>query len=328
MYLSPRFFIFVITIGILTGIGIVAGLNLVAREAKQNEHAIATENDLGGSIPASEQKKMVTDEPYITAPSVIQTNTPEKIIPVVKKDTITATAYLVGNLMTGKVYLSSRSTQVSPVASMSKLITAIVATNTISPTTTIEITPLETNVASDTSNLMAGEKFQFKDLLYPLLLNSSNVAAEAIASSTSRGHFLEMMSNSAWEVNMPTAYFADPSGLDPHNQASAKDIFALGQYLYVYRPDILQLTRTLHAEVSTTTDHGAHSFDSIHPYIKDERFIGGKTGRTKQAGETMLTILRIDNEPIAFIVLHSNFGARASDTDILIKKFEALTQTP
>ncbi len=311
-------------IGILTGIGIVAGLNLIAYESNKNSFATTEENADTGT-GTSEQQKMVTDEPYITAPSVNQAGEPQKVIPVVKKDVITASAYLIGNLTTGKVYASSHPTQVLPVASMSKLITAIVATNTISPTTTIEITPLETNVASDTSNLMAGEKFEFKDLLYPMLLNSSNVAAEAVASSTLRSHFLELMSSSAWEVNMPTAYFADPSGLDPRNQASAKDIFALAQYLYVYRPDILQITRTVHTAVATTSDHGAHSFDSIHPYVKDERFIGGKTGRTLAAGETMLTILRINNEPIAFVVLHSNFGARASDTNLLIKKFEALT---
>lgn len=249
----------------------------------------------------------------------IQTPAP---LPVVRPaDQITARAYIVGNAMTGHVYLSSNSAAVLPVASMSKLITTIAATDTISPTTTITITPAETDVPPDGSNLTAGEKFTLSELLYPLLLDSSNVAAEAIASSSDRTAFLELMSSYAWEVGMPTAYFADPSGIDPHNHASASDMFALARYLYVYRPDVLALTRIAHEEVATTTDHGSHSFDSIHPFVNDPRFLGGKTGRTPEAGETMMTILRIGSQPIVFIVMGSDYGMREADTNLLIQKF-------
>jgi D-alanyl-D-alanine carboxypeptidase len=236
---------------------------------------------------------------------------------------ITARAYIIGNAMTGHVYMSSNSTAVLPVASMSKLITTIAATDTMSPTTTITITPEESNVPPDSSNLTAGETFTLKELLYPLLLNSSNVAAEAIASSSDRAAFLDLMSSYAWEVGMPTAFFADPSGIDPGNHASAADMLALARYLYVYRPDILALTRIVHEGVATTSDHGGHIFDSIHPFVNDPRFIGGKTGRTPEAGETMMTILRIDSQPIVFIVMGSYYGRRESDTDLLIQKFEA-----
>jgi D-alanyl-D-alanine carboxypeptidase len=237
---------------------------------------------------------------------------------------ITAKAYVVGNVMTGHVYLSSNASMVMPVASMSKLITTIAATDTLSPTTTITITPAETDVPPDGSNLQAGETFTLKELLYPLLLDSSNVAAEAIASSSDRMKFLELMSSYAWEIGMPTAYFADPSGINPHNHASADDMLSLAHYLYVYRPDILALTRIVHAEVATTTEHGAHSFDSIHPFVTDPRFIGGKTGRTPEAGETMMTILRMGSQPIAFIVMGSDYGRRQADTDLLIQKFQAI----
>lgn len=308
--------------GLLTGIGLVAGLNIVVDASRQQDQDIIYGYE---DVPPATQQhtEMVVEEPFLSAPSATPQKTTETIV-APPKPTITASSYLVGNVKTGEIYISSHADKISPVASISKLITAIVSTNILTPTTTIEITPLETNVASDTSNLIAGEKFEFKDLLYPLLLNSSNVAAEAIASSTDRDHFLKLMSSSAWEVNMPKTFFADPSGLDPQNEATARDIFALAQYLYTYRPDILEITRVSHTAVATTTDHGAHSFDSIHPFINDDRFIGGKTGRTYQAGETMLTILRIQDEPIAFIVLHSNFGSRAADTSKLIDKYLSL----
>jgi D-alanyl-D-alanine carboxypeptidase len=100
--------------------------------------------------------------------------------------------------------------------------------------------------------------------------------------------------------------------------SSALDILSLAKYLYDFRPDILALTRTVSMSVATTTSHGMHDFVSIHPFISDPRFIGGKTGRTIAAGETMLTILRISDHPIAFIVLGSDFGARENDTRLLL----------
>jgi D-alanyl-D-alanine carboxypeptidase len=239
-------------------------------------------------------------------------------------DKITAKAYIVGNVLTGRVYLSSNAATVMPVASMSKLITTIAATDMMSPTTTITITPSEMDVPPDGSNLTAGETFTLKELLYPLLLDSSNVAAEAIASSSDRNGFLVLMSSYAWEIGMPTAYFADPSGINPHNHASADDMFALAKYLYVYRPDILAITRIAHDGVATTTEHGSHVFDSIHPFVNDPRFIGGKTGRTPEAGETMMTILRMGSQPIAFIIMGSDYGRREADTDLLIQKFQAI----
>jgi D-alanyl-D-alanine carboxypeptidase len=158
-----------------------------------------------------------------------------------------------------------------------------------------------------------------EEILYPLLLDSSNIAAEALASTTDRTNFLELMRSYAWEIGMSTAYFADPSGVNPHNAASAKDLFALAKYLYKYRPDILTLTRVASISVATTTEHGSHEFASIHPFVNDPNFIGGKTGRTPEAGDTMLTIMKIGGQPVAIVVLGSKYAGRAEDTSKIIE---------
>jgi len=316
---------------LITFVGILAGIHLVERQDVSNiDHQ--TQSKLYDGVTTESSTEYVhtkesidTSAPFVVSTTTISSSTTHPLS-VVVANPITAYAYLVGNVATGQIYISSHINTVLPVASMSKLMTAIVATNIFSSTTLISITPTETDVASDTSNIRAGETFSFKDLLYPLLLNSSNIAAEAIASTSGRTHFMDTMSNTAWEIGMPTAYFADPSGLDPHNHATAKDIFALARYVYTYRPDIFEITRTVHVSVATTTDHDAHDFTSIHPFVTDPRFIGGKTGRTDEAGETMLTVLRINDQSIAFIVLHSRFGARTSDTRLLIERFVGLNK--
>lgn len=237
---------------------------------------------------------------------------------------LTAKAYLVGNVNTGKIYLEKNSSKALPVASMSKLVTAFVATDMMDLSTIITISSSSLATAPDYSNLTLDERFTLQEILEPLLLSSSNIAAEAIATSSAMGYtkFMEMMSSYAWEIGMPRSFFADPSGISPYNIASARDLFELAKYLVKHRPDILAVTRTAETEIATTTEHGGHRVVSTHPFVDDSRFIGGKTGRTEEAGETMMTILRIDDQPIVFIILGSSYGSRENDTRILLREFE------
>ena len=289
---------------------------------------------LPSAVPLAPEPSFYEDQTIAKpSPAVIPASSetvPESALPVVpgrpKSDGITAKAYLVGNVQTGQIYLEHNADAVMPFASMSKLITAFVATDELKTNPTIEITPEEAQAPPDGSGIAAGERYTMQELLLPMLLDSSNIAAEAIASSTNRKHFLEQMSSYAWEVGMPSTYFADPSGVSPENISSAKDLFGLAQYLYKYRPDILAITRTAHTAFATTTDHGSHLIDSIHPFVTDPRFIGGKTGRTPEAGETMMTIMRIGFQPVAFIILGSQEGRRQQDTQLLIDKLGSVTE--
>ncbi len=237
---------------------------------------------------------------------------------------LTARAFLIGNIQTGKIYKEYNSTRPLPVASMSKLVTAFVATDIMKGDEVVTVTEEATKAPPDGSNLLAGEKFHLSEILVPLLLNSSNVAAESIASTKDRTRFLELMSSYSWEIGMPKTYFADPSGVNPHNAASGRDLFELAKYLVNYRPDILAVTRIPEADTATTSEHGGHHFSSTHPFVRDPRFIGGKTGRTPDAGETMMTILNINDQPIVFIVLHSEYGYREADTRILLREYETI----
>jgi len=324
MYKSHRNLILIATICI-TILGLVAGYNIVSRERTPN----ITKLVINDSVPVSLQPDAAFYQNVSDVISDIESlvtnvtgkkfakNVPSNILP---SDGISARAYIAGNLLTDRIYLSRNVDQVLPVASMSKLVTAFAATDQLSSTTAINITKAETDVPRDGSGITENETYTLKEILYPLLLDSSNVAAEAMASTTDRRNFLKLMSSYAWEIGMSTAYFADPSGVSPHNAASANDLFALAKYLYDYRSDILALTRTASTSIAATTLHGAHDFVSTHPFVTSPDFIGGKTGRTPEAGDTMLTIMNIDNQPIAIVVLGSRYDWRATDTQKIIDK--------
>ena len=273
--------------------------------------------------PRAQESRSVNIPAKIPAPVPTPAPVPAAVTET-SSSTISVKAYLVGDTVTGKIYIEHSSSTLLPIASISKLVTAMTATAFLSSSTPVTITKEEADVPPDASNISPGETYTVAELMYPLLLNSSNVAAEAIASSSNRVDFLKNMSSYSQEVGMLNTSFADPTGLSGYNRSTAKDLFVLSQYLYKYRPDILNLTRTVMTYTATTTSHGSHAFTSIHPFIGDPRFLGGKTGRTLAAGETMITILNINNHPTTFIVLGSDNGAREHDTRLLIDRVLAL----
>jgi D-alanyl-D-alanine carboxypeptidase len=103
--------------------------------------------------------------------------------------------------------------------------------------------------------------------------------------------------------------------------SSARDLFELSKYLYKYRPDVLGMTKIKQYTIATSTLSSAKIFNSTHPFINDNRFLGGKTGRTLAAGETMITVLDMGTKgKVAFIILGSTWGYREADTRYLINQ--------
>jgi D-alanyl-D-alanine carboxypeptidase len=84
----------------------------------------------------------------------------------------------------------------------------------------------------------------------------------------------------------------------------------------------IKITMNNGGNILKTQNHEAHQYTSTHPYVNDPRFLGGKTGTTDLAGETMMTILNIRENPIAIIVLHSEKGKRKSDTEKILSLIE------
>jgi D-alanyl-D-alanine carboxypeptidase len=193
----------------------------------------------------------------------------------------------------------------------------------------ISITQSMLDAYGESGHLVLDEKFTRDELLHFLLLESSNDVAEAFAQtfghSTSTNEFMEEMNSFAHEIGMQNTFFKDPSGLNPANVSNAKDLFTLSKYLYKSEKDLLEISRKRVLEIATTTDHGSHHLININPYVYYTGFIGGKTGRTDYAKETMVSLF--DQEvgdtkyPIVIIILRSEFGQREIDTEKLLDLF-------
>ena len=240
-------------------------------------------------------------------------------------DMISAEAYVVGNLETGEIYMNRQPAAVFPIASVSKLYTSLIARHVMDPDKPVEITQTALDTYGDAGHLVVGEKFSPEELLYPLVMESSNDAAEAFAESYGYQQFMIEMNAFAEEIGMANTSFKDASGLNPGNVSSAKDLFAFAQYLYKYERPLLAVTRTREYSLSTTTEHGSHRFLSINPFTLNPYFMGGKTGRTNEAGESMVSLFNFQTNgktyPIVIIVLRSRLSEREADTSRLLEKF-------
>ena len=155
-------------------------------------------------------------------------------------------------------------------------------------------------------NLKTGEKISIGTLLYPLLLESSNDAAEAIAEFPGRNVFLSNMNGKAKSIGLENTKFEDASGLSPNNVSTAGELFKLTQYIYKYKNYIFEVGKNKSYQWKN------HVWYSNNRFKNDKNLVGGKNGYTDVARHTLITVLDLplgkpDTEPrkIAIILLQA-----------------------
>jgi D-alanyl-D-alanine carboxypeptidase len=187
------------------------------------------------------------------------------------------------------------SDQVFEIASITKIMTALIAMEEI-PNKGIVIDRDSYLTVGDTG-LLIDEKWPLENLVTFMLTNSSNDAAEALAKNHPRGRekFIERMNDRARELGLESLHFLNPTGLNETEEyggiGSAKDVAALFDYTYQKYPDIFQGTKE--------NDFLITSFDAEHlaenTNLAASSLLGltaGKTGFTDKAGGSLVT--RID----------------------------------
>lgn len=221
---------------------------------------------------------------------------------------IGATAYLAADLRNNFVLAERDSKNQVSVASLTKFVTALVAAEYINLDKPITITPLMIE-ASVRPRLVPGTSVQAFQLLYPLLLESSNEAAEALARSIGPDRFVNLMDKKAEAIGMTNTHFVDPSGKKFENVSTAEDLFVLLKYVYNNRSFVLKMST---GELNSSA-YGEPIYTDLTNYndfeVTNAEFVGGKVGQTLAAGNTAMAVYRIpvqgEMRPIAFVLLNS-----------------------
>lgn len=232
---------------------------------------------------------------------------------------VTAKSFLVADIDTGDVYLERSATSPYPLASVTKLVTGLVANETISFERDIEVT--STTLTKEegqgkTATVTIGE------LLYPLLMESNNQVADAIAKEYGTLGFIAWMNRTAHSLGMQHTTFVDPSGIGDGNVGTAEDLYRLSVYLTTKKPFLLNISKV--PTKTVTSDEGlTFDFQNYNHFSADASFRGGKVGHTTAAKDTMLSVFTISDEGVnrrvAIIVLQSDNNKQ--DTQALVSWF-------
>jgi D-alanyl-D-alanine carboxypeptidase (penicillin-binding protein 5/6) len=169
---------------------------------------------------------------------------------------ITARAAIIMDAATGEVVWERNSDEPLPPASTTKVMTAILALESNRLDESFRVSQEAAETPPSKINLRPGQRMRLKNLLYAVLLNSANDAAEVVAEGLdgSEEVFAAHMTARARELGARTAHFANPHGLTaPGHEASAKDlavIFRHGLDLPLFR-EILE-TRSVQVPVESS----------------------------------------------------------------------------
>lgn len=229
---------------------------------------------------------------------------------------VSAQAYLVGDLNTGEVILSKNQDTRFPIASVSKLMTALVTRVITSPNESAKVTKTALATQGTNGELKLNDKIKTSDLLYPLLLESSNDAAEVLAGHFGRDTFIAKMNQQAENLKMSSTSYGDPSGLSTKNQSTVSDLFKLTGYLTQQTPDLLKIT------TKRSYSNKKQSWSNISQFLGDEGYFGGKSGYTDPAKQTVVSLFNLPLgktgvRPIAITLLQST--DRHKDVESILK---------
>jgi D-alanyl-D-alanine carboxypeptidase len=245
--------------------------------------------------------------------------------------------YLIADLSDDTILAVGKRYEAVPIASLTKLMTALVVLDEMSLDSKVAITEpslIETVVP----RLHDRSRVSVHTLLELLLKESSNEAAEVLASAMGREQFIAKMNERASALGLADTTFTDPSGLGASNVSSVNDLWWLVRYIHDYYPFIIELTRggimatsTVNATSTATStpsripapsdsQGGYGELLNFNPMENVDSFIGGKVGETEAALQTSVSLHRLSfggtEREIIIVLLRSQ--ARTDDVKELL----------
>lgn len=216
-----------------------------------------------------------------------------------------ARAFVVMNAATGEVLASRNAHESVPIASITKLMTVIIALKYLQPSEIVTVPGSAAEVGQSRIPLRAGERISVHDLLAAALIQSANNAADALASAASDGdipRFVGWMNERAHALGLRDTHFVRPDGLDaPGHVSSAHDVAVLAQ-VAMHSPIVREFVR-LRSEPIENGAFVTHTWNDLLGVFPG--LIGVKTGHTNDAGWCEVAAARRSGYTIYAVILGS-----------------------
>lgn len=214
-------------------------------------------------------------------------NTPEFTSTLSTLPFVFAKSFAITDIETGAKIVEKNASDIRPIASVTKLMTALVSLDILRQNNTVTLTQDAIDTYGNSGGFSTNQSYRVSELIYPLLLASSNDAAEAYAEHSGRPYFISLMNDKAKQLGMIHTIYADPSGLSPQNSSSALDLCLLVTHIYKYKPYILEVTHLPNYTVGTQT------WKNNSEFVTKNYFVGGKSGYIPEAEKTYAGIFEV-----------------------------------
>ncbi len=204
-------------------------------------------------------------------------------------------------LDTDEVVYATNENKRLPIASTTKIMTAVVALENADIADTVKVPAEAVGIEGSSAYLMKDERISIKDLLYAMMLESANDAATALAVVIGGDvdGFVDMMNLKATELGMSDTHFTNPHGLDDeHHYSTAYDMALLCDYA-MDNDTFADITGCYRYE----TDN--RLFVNHNRLLKTcEGVVGGKTGFTKRSGRCLVSVASRDGVRMCAVTLN------------------------
>ncbi len=195
-----------------------------------------------------------------------------------------------------KLLLQKDAQKILPIASLTKLMTALVVLENYNLSEKITISQLAMDQEGEQGDLKLGQVFSVKGLLYVMLMESSNRASFSLAERLGRGSFIKLMNDRAVALGLNNTQFQDVSGLSSASYSTASDLAILTNYLFKNYPLFREIISKKEYNLFLPDGLFHHRLINTNKFLGQSNIVGGKTGFTEAAGGCFMTIQQNQSE--------------------------------
>lgn len=324
---AKRFFCFLVSMAVVAALLPESALAAVKHRAAATR--VAAKPVVKAAKSSAAKKAALPHSRYRVAASVKQAEIPKKlaaragkrkvvvaraVVPEPEFDRdglplLRSAAFMVQDVATGQVVLEKNAAVPQPIASISKLMTAMVVLDAHqSLTEVLDVTDADVDMLKGTSSRLAvGTRLTREELLLLALMASENRAATALSRNYPGGQpaFIEAMNVKAKMMGMNDTRFFDPSGLNKNNVSSARDLATMVANASRY-PLIREFSTQL--EYAAPLSGGrVHTFHNTNALVRDSdwQIDVQKTGYISESGKCLVMQVWMAHKQLAIVLLDS-----------------------
>lgn len=223
---------------------------------------------------------------------------------------LTADRWIVYDADEEVVLASWNANDQAPMASVTKVMTAMVVTEHADLSEVVTVPSFVTGIRGSTAGLVPGEQWTIGDLMIAMMIRSGNDAAYTLGyhvGGESTQAFVDLMNAKARELGMDDTRFANPAGLDAQDHHStANDLLTLIIASQAY-PDVVRLGRITSVTMQPDPDGAVRVFTNTNKLVgRYPGAVGLKTGDTPWADKVLLGVTERAGRTVYSVVMHSD----------------------